>query len=213
MQLRSVEMPKGANLIGQQFGRLTVVAYAGRNKQGSSTWDCLCQCGGSTKTTTRCLRSGDSRSCGCLRKEKVSRLKVSHGMSRSPEYYAYIHMIDRCTNPNNKSYHNYGGRGVTVCDKWLASFASFYADMGDRPKGGSLERINVNQGYCPSNCKWAEDWGEQARNKRRSVLVTHNGETKCATEWARDLGVPKSTALARLQRGLPFEQVFARRAA
>lgn len=205
-------MSKKPDLVGQRFGRLLVEGYAGQNRQKNSVWECRCDCGGLTQTTTRCLRSGDSKSCGCLRKEKTSQLKASHGMSRKPEYIAYRHMIDRCTNPNSKSFGNYGGRGILVCDRWLASFSNFYEDMGDRPVNGSLERIDVNKGYEPNNCKWAQDWAEQARNKQRSLLFAHNGETRCATEWARHFGVAKTTAFSRLQRGLPFEQVFARRA-
>jgi hypothetical protein len=133
-------------------------------------------------------------------------------MSRKPEYVAYMHMIDRCTNPKNKSFDNYGGRGIAVCKRWLESFVNFYDDMGARPQNGTLERIDVNKGYEPANCKWSEDWAEQARNKRRSLLIAHQGEVMCASEWARHFGVPKTTAIARLQRGLPFEQVFAGRA-
>lgn len=133
-------------------------------------------------------------------------------MSRSPEYTAYRHMVGRCTKANYKHFNYYGGRGINVCQRWLDGFEYFLQDMGDRPNGASLERIDVNGNYEPGNCRWALTWKEQMQNKRNNVLICHDGETHCATEWARQLGVPKSTALARLQRGLPFEQVFAGRA-
>lgn len=205
-------MPKGPDLTGERFGRLVIIAYKGQNAQKNSVWICTCDCGGRTETTTRCLRSGDSKSCGCIRKENVVRRFTKHGMSRSPEYTAYRHMIDRCQNANNKYFSYYGGRGISVCEKWKQGFEYFFQDMGRRPEGASLERCDVNGDYTPKNCRWALTWHEQMQNKRNNALLTHGDETLCITEWARRYGVPKSTALARAQRGLPFEQVFARRA-
>ena len=211
MQHVRPSMPKGPDLTGQRFGRLIVIAYKGQNQRKNSVWTCKCDCGGETDTTTRCLRSGDSKSCGCLRRENAVRVSTRHGMSRSPEYTAYRHMIDRCTRPGHKHFSYYGGRGIYVCERWLQSFEYFFEDMGKRPKGASLERIDVNDDYTPENCRWALAWKEQMQNKRNNVFVLHDGKTQCVTEWARQLGVPKSTALARLHRGLPFEHVFAGR--
>lgn len=204
-------MPKGPDLTGERFGRLVVASYKGQNSYKNSVWVCLCDCGGCTETTTKCLRAGDSKSCGCLKREVVGRRATKHGMSRTPEYTAYMHMISRCYNADTKYFSYYGGRGISVCDRWKQGFEHFFQDMGHRPKGASLERCDVNGDYTPENCRWALTWREQMQNKRNNVLLTHDGETLCATEWARRQGVPKSTALARLQRGLPFEQIFAGR--
>lgn len=202
-------MPRGPDLTGERFGRLVVVAYKGQNARKNSMWICNCDCGGGTETTTKCLRSGDSKSCGCIRKENGVRRFTKHGMSRSPEYTAYRHMIDRCQNANHKYFSYYGGRGISVCEKWKQGFEYFFQDMGRRPEGASLERCDVNGDYTPENCRWALTWYEQMQNKRNNALLTYHSETLCITEWARRQGVPKSTALARAKRGLSFEQVFA----
>ena len=113
-------------------------------------------------------------------------------------------MCDRCTKPDNDNYLNYGARGITVCDRWLNSFEAFYEDMGERPKGKTLDRINNNAGYAPNNCRWATI-AEQARNKRDSRLITCKGKTMNMIDWAKEVGIPRNTIGGRLSQGLTVE--------
>lgn len=204
-------MPARIDLLGKRFGRLEVSAYAGHRK-GKAYWDCVCDCGQQATVSGECLRAGKTSSCGCYRSERLGQIRRKHGMSNTPEWTAYYRMLARCYNPNTASFPHYGGRGIKVCDRWRESFASFYEDMGPRPAGHSLDRIDVDGDYEPANCRWATAT-QQAQNKTTNINLTHEGQTKCLTQWAREYEVPLLTAYSRLQRGLPFEQVFVRRAA
>jgi hypothetical protein len=128
-----------------------------------------------------------------------------HGLAKTPIYNVWNAMIGRCHNPNSKAYSEYGGRGIHVCEKWR-SFTGFYEDMGDRPEGATLERVDNNKGYSPDNVVWA-DRNTQARNKRNNVLLTVNGETRCLTEWSELTGIKVATLWARVKRGWTAEQV------
>jgi hypothetical protein len=157
-------MPPRLDLTGQIFGRLTVKEFShvvGNN----SYWLCVCECGNTTKTQGNGLKRGESKSCGCLNKEN----HTTHGLERHPIYGSWHNMIDRCYNPKNKSYANYGGRGITVCDSWRESPRNFLEDMGDKPEGTSIDRIDSNGNYTKENCRWATD-SEQQRNRRDTVL-------------------------------------------
>lgn len=160
-------------LVGQKFGRLTVIKRAGSTAAKKKLWLCLCDCGNERRVPAGDLRSGKSVSCGCFSREKVALLKFRHGQARAGnetrEYQSWKHMISRCFKKNNKNFKHYGGRGITVCDRWLA-FENFYADMGEMPDGFSIERVNVNGNYEPSNCKWILK-NRQATNRRSSVLT------------------------------------------
>jgi hypothetical protein len=202
-------VPTRIELTGQRFGRLEVKAYDGlRNAKGY--WRCLCKCGAEVSIAAQLLRNGKTTSCGCYRAELMSKTKRKHGMVGTPEYNAYSAMLGRCLNRNNHKFLHYGGRGIKVCSRWRKSFASFYADMGPRPDGCSLDRIDVNGDYSTENCRWATAT-QQAQNKTTTINLTHDGKTKCLTQWAREFEVPMLIAYRRLQRGLPFEQVFAGR--
>lgn len=157
------------DLTGSRFGRLTVMRRAGNASTGDAQWLCICDCGETVTVRGTRLRSGESRSCSCLQKEIVSSRNSTHRLSKSPEYRSWSSMIARCENPKYHHYHRYGGRGITICDRWRDSFESFLADMGPRPSlSHSIDRYPDNDGnYEPGNCRWATP-AEQRHNRSDS---------------------------------------------
>jgi hypothetical protein len=136
-----------------------------------------------------------------------TRFKPTHGKRNTPEYRVWQDMLNRCRNPNVRSYKNYGGRGISVCEEWL-DFETFFTDMGERPEGYSLERVDVNGDYTPENCTWVP-LAEQQSNRRNSHMVTYNGKTLHLAAWARILGVKYATLSKRLNRyGWSVERAF-----
>lgn len=130
--------------------------------------DCECVCGGSTTTQVLKLISGWSRSCGCFQKNRMTELKTTHGERHSPLYPIWVQMNQRCKNPRNRGFKNYGGRGISVCERWRKSFSDFVSDMGPRPEGLTIERKNNDGNYEPLNCKWATH-KEQSNNQRKRM--------------------------------------------
>lgn len=190
-------------LEGQRFGRLTVGAMA-RSASGRIVWSCMCDCGQSSLVRGSHLKSGRVKSCGCHAVEKA-RERATHGMSRTSTHIIWKTMRARCYNPNASGYAGYGARGITVCKEWN-SFAAFLADMGERPPGMSLERIDNSKGYGPDNCKWATN-AEQCRNRRSNHQITHAGKTMCRKDWADQLGVTPER-LNRQIRKLGIDAAF-----
>lgn len=160
------------NLIGQRFGRLKVIGRA-EDKGTRVMWNCVCDCGENATVGASSLSEGRTRSCGCLRKETIAEIgrvtATTHGLSGAPGYAIWRSMIGRCLSPDNKSYPHYGGRGITVCDRWLGNVENFILDMGPRPEGLTLERKNNDLGYTPENCIWATSH-EQNQNTSRTKL-------------------------------------------
>lgn|ERR1700744_882378 len=203
-------MAKAMNLVGQKFGRLTVIRKIGRAAT-KVVWECLCDCGMHSQSPTGHLMSGKIRSCGCLKREQDRDRLTTHGMSTTRAFNVWMSMKHRCLNPKSTSYKSYGGRGIKICDRWMASFENFFADMGEPPKGSSIDRFpDVNGDYEPGNCRWATV-AQQAVNKRTNVLLTFGGKTLCLAEWSRELGIPTYSLQYRIRkRGLPLEIAFKR---
>lgn len=199
--------PGFRNLTGQRFGMLEVVSYVGQ-KYPHQLWLCRCDCGKETiKRANNLLTPGHTNSCGCLFIHKrAAGLRTRHGQSRTPEWNAWMNIKARCYDHANKSYHNYGGRGITVCPQWLESFEVFRTDVGPRPSAKlTLERIDNNRGYEPGNCRWATR-REQNANTRRNRMLTVHGETKPLPTWAHQYGLKPQTLWARLKSGWSDEK-------
>jgi len=194
------------DIINKKFGRLLVLKKNGLNKYGRSLWLCRCDCGNKVIVEEYNLRHGRTKSCGCLQRELLINRITTHNMTHTNLYVAWIQMRDRCKNTANESYHNYGGRGITVCERW-EKFENFYSDMGERPKGLTLERIDNNKGYSPDNCKWATH-KEQANNSRHNVIINYKGQRLIMAQWAREIGIKCNTLSRRIQRHWPIEKAL-----
>lgn len=194
---------KGARIIdisGEKFARWTVLEFSHTHSR-TAFWRCQCECGTVSTVKGSALRKGQSKSCGCLQKERVCEAITTHGYTHSSEYYSWQAMIQRCLNPNNPAYHNYGQRGITVCAKWR-TFDGFIEDMGPKPTlEHTIDRYpDQNGNYEAGNCRWATR-AEQNRNRRDNRLVTHNGVTKTAKQWSRQVGVSHNTIVRRIEKG------------
>lgn len=180
------------DLANKKFGRLLAISsrYDGKRRM----WKCLCDCGNGCEVDASKLNTGHTKSCGCLHREAIS----THRSTYSPEYRAWQAMKSRCTNHSNVGYKHYGGRGISVCDSWKESFEQFLLDMGLKPTPShSIERLDVNGDYEPSNCVWASV-EIQKRNRRNTKLITFNGVTKTLTEHAEDNGLNSGTVWVRI---------------
>ena len=191
------------NLIGVRFSRLIAIAYCGYNGH-STSWLCRCDCGKEVKISRSHLTGGHTQSCGCLREVRGIGL-TKHGLSRSGSYKSWSTMIKRCTDPSSGSYIRYGGAGVIVCPEWLESFESFFAAMGHRPDGHTLDRINSSKGYEPNNCKWST-LQEQCRHRKSNRILTLRGESASMAEWSERTGLSYSTIKMRLHHGWTEEK-------
>lgn len=199
-------MPKRIDLSGHRYGRLLVLGraedYVSPTGHRKTQWHCLCDCGIKRVVQGNSMRSGATTSCGCWHKEATSQAVTTHGHGGTPEYRAWVALIQRCTNPAVASWSQYGGRGITVCDRWLTSLEAFLNDMGPRPAGHSIDRIDNEQGYFPENCRWA-DPKAQARNRRNTRFAMFRGERKMLCEIAEELGVSLPLLHHRIRLGWP----------
>lgn len=193
------------DLAGRKFGKLLVIERAETvDSQGNARWNCLCNCGNSKTTTSRCLRSGDTISCGCAYSEGNRGKRKTHGGSESETYTVWTGMRARCYNKRNPKYPHYGGRGI--CVEW-ESYAGFLADMGEKPKGLSIDRIDVNGNYSKNNCRWATQL-EQQNNRRNNRIVEFNGESLTMAQFCRKHGLNEDKVQQRLSRGSSVEQAM-----
>lgn len=199
--------PKHVMQPNDKFGRLTFKEAVAGLRGGARYGVFVCDCGTVKEMSIPNVALGKSTSCGCFARESIGDRARTHGMSKSPEYQTWNRMWSRCTNPITSRYHRYGGRGITVCDRW-ASFENFYEDMGPRPSADhSIERDEVDGNYEPGNCRWATK-KEQSRNTSTNLFVEYRGERRCVAEWCEITGIPYATFIQRLRRGIPLEQVF-----
>jgi hypothetical protein len=198
-------MVKSIDRTGHVFGRWTALSRV----SGQRKWLCRCECGTVKTVATSHLRQGKSRSCGCLEKELTSARAKTHGMSATVEHRTWMSMRDRCRNPKAAHYDCYGGRGITVCERWINSFGNFYEDMGPRPSSRhSIDRIDVNGHYEPGNCRWATI-AEQRRNTRTNTIVQYLGRDMCIAEAAELSGISQCTLSMRIRRGWDSSRLFA----
>jgi hypothetical protein len=176
------------NLVGRKFGKLTVIEYIETDKRRNPIWLCKCECGGTTKTTTSHLKTGHTTSCGCLSKERISKVNYKNGLSASRLGRVYWNMYNRCYRENTKMYSNYGARGIKVCDEWLGEngFINFseWAINNGYSERLTLDRIDNEKGYSPNNCRWVDTY-VQANNKRNNLYVMVNGEIDTVSNMAR----------------------------
>lgn len=194
------------NLIGKRYGRLIVLSETSRSRFRQRRFICRCDCGGKATVKLGCLRTGYTKSCGCLRREQAKLNGRKHGLSLGKEYWTWRAMKSRCQNPHNASFKHYGGRGIKVCKRWM-KFENFFEDMGNPPARMTIERKNNNGNYCPSNCKWAT-YSEQARNRSNNRIIRHKGQSRIATEWSEILGISLDTIWGRIQSGYPDSKLL-----
>jgi hypothetical protein len=189
--------------LGDRFGRLVYFAEAeyrasNRNRRVRAR----CDCGEIGEYFLLSLRTGETKSCGCIQRNGEQTYKT-HGHTRgrkfSPEYHSWASMLTRCTNHKSSHYADYGGRGITVCDRWVESFDNFLADMGPRPAGMTLERRRVNEGYSADNCEWATI-KRQSNNKRDNTFLEYAGKRQTVAEWSEETGLAYNTIIARIHR-------------
>jgi hypothetical protein len=193
-------MPNLIDLTGKKFERLTVIGLdPERGNYGEVFWFCRCDCGTRKRVSSNLLRRGEILSCGCLIQEK----KTKHGMARTETYRSWRGMRRRCGDENNNEFHQYGGRGIKVCDRWQ-EFSAFFEDMGERPEGTTLDRIDPNGDYEPSNCRWATH-KQQRLNCRNTVFVEYEGKRQPLADLCEKLGAPYQKAWRRMKRGYSVE--------
>lgn len=197
--------------VGERYGRLTVVSYAGKTTSGVILWNCVCDCGNNATVRQNNLLSGGTKSCGCMSsRHTIAERTKKHGISdRHPIYVSWIGMKERCHNPNNPSYSYYGARGIYVCDEWIHDFLSFYnwsLENGFQ-KGLSIDRIDNDGPYAPWNCRWATIQ-QQNHNRRSNIYIEYNGERKIIADWAREMGIQIPTLRLRLLKGWSVEEAL-----
>lgn len=194
-------MSKVIDLTGQKFNRLLVIEPA-RTKSGKFAWKCKCDCGNYTITQGTELKNGRTKSCGCYAKDFARTKFTKHGLSNNKLRFVFNSMHARCENPNNNQYHNYGNRGVVVCNEWKApdGFINFYnwAMSNGYAEGLQIDRIDNDGNYCPQNCRWVTPH-ENSLNKRVSLKTEYKGQVKTLMEFAEEFNIPYKTLFCRIK--------------
>ncbi len=198
---------------GERCGRLIVSGLSTRTEIRRDTgalkrfWNCICDCGNEVEVCADNL-SGHTTSCGCYKAERIYEGTYKHGLIDTPEYWAWNAMRCRCYNTADKGYKNYGARGIVVCERWKDLFENFIADMGRKPSPKlTIERIDNDGNYCPENCKWGTRT-EQARNRRNTRRLEHNGKNLTLAEWSEITGIDYFTIVARIKKGWTVSEVI-----
>ncbi len=195
-------------MTGQRFGRLVVLHRV--PAIGQAQWLTRCDCGNERVVRGQPLRSGGTVSCGCWRSERIAAQNTRHGHARrghtTATYGSWVSMKRRCLDPDDQHWPSYGGRGIAVCPQWM-DFSTFHADMGDRPTGMTLNRIDNDGNYEPSNCEWAKPV-EQSQNTRLTHVMTKDGRSQSLSAWARDLGLSRRTIQDRLAQGMTDKEAL-----
>lgn len=196
-------------MIGQRFGRLVVKSFSER-KDGRDWYHCQCNCGQTPQIQGKKLKNGHTQSCGCLRRE-LSAVRcvnrATHRLTKTETYKCWSGLKQRCTNPKATGYAQYGARGISVCERWVNSFENFLVDMGERPAGTTLDRIDVNGNYAQDNCRWAS-LKVQNFNKRNTRLIEFQGIRKPLAEWAEEKGLAYSCLYERLKKKWPIDRAL-----
>lgn len=189
---------------GQRWGRLTATALVQRDtsRENNHVWRFTCDCGSTKDAKIKLVRAGKTTSCGCAARELLAARNTLHGMTKthSAEYRSWKDMRSRCNNPNDSDFAGYGGRGIKVDPRW-SDFETFAADMGCRPRGCTLDRIDVNAGYSPENCRWANAT-TQANNKRSNRVIEFDGRAQTLQQWCREFNIETSKVRYRLSHGM-----------
>lgn len=192
-------MGRFIDLSGQKFGKLRANKLAGKTRTNQLLWECTCDCGNTTVTQGAHLRSGNTTSCGCHKRSVLPNRTTTHGQAnKTATYRSWKAMRNRCNNPNSKDYHNYGGRGIAVCERW-DRYENFLSDMGEKPDGFSIERKDVNGDYTPENCTWIPH-REQSRNKQKATTYLYDGEALSLSQLSERVGVKAGTLHWRIKR-------------
>lgn len=198
-------------MIGQRFGRLTVVSRAGRNADNRATYLCMCDCGSEKIIAGKAMRSGKTQSCGCYQRQRIREAKVTHGLTSHHLWVRWNNMMRRCYDTSCPAYINYGARGITVCDRWH-DIRNFVADNEHHYVSDlTLDRIDNDGNYSPENTHWTTRT-EQSRNRRNNIRYTYGGRTLTLAEWADAAGIKKTTLWRRLrEHGWSFEDAITTR--
>lgn len=201
-------MSRFINLVGNRYNHLTVIERSDNVGKGTATWKCLCDCGNYTIVRSGNLKSGAVKSCGCLL--HTSKPTLKHNMSHTPLYQKWASIKRRCYTPSVKSYKDYGGRGIKMCEEWKNSFESFmqWALQSGYSDGLTIERKDNNGNYCPENCMWIP-FNEQQKNRRMCQFISYKGETKTLTDWCKTFNIPYKRVHNRIHNlGWSFERAI-----
>lgn len=193
---------KVLDLSNKKFYKLTAIRQV-QSRNNRTMWECICDCGNTTLVLTSNLTCGRVKSCGCLKNEKLINRNTIHNLRKTPIYEVWKTMKQRCFNPNNSSYKNYGGRGISVCEDWKYNFTSFYkwSMSNGYKKGLTIDRIDNNSNYCPENCRWV-DRITQANNTRWNKLITIDGKVDTRANWLRYFNLDDYNFNKQLKLGL-----------